>query len=167
MTLYSWLLFVALTMAVVAPSAEPSPDDYRAQDGFKIFQAAFPFALQGNGRAVHDCFIAAYVRASTPFLGGDDLKTISMGLAQLLISRGDERFGDALAVERPEIVAAVRYHLTPRPGFYDPRSKTTWIEVNLSSFPRTRTVLEEAPTIDLPLNEASPTRERLQKELQR
>src|SRR5437762_909939 len=95
-----------------------------------------PEAAKGNPIALHTCFLATYVRQSDPYLGGEDLESIDHCMEQLLKTLGDERFSESLALERPEVRAAVGAFLQPK---------------QLESAPKTRDVIRKAPKIDFPL----------------
>ena len=143
--------------------AEPDPS-YKAQDGWRMLGISLPPALKGNRQAIHDCFLAAYLRASSPFLGGEDCEAMHWGLSELLFTSGDHAFSQALGVERPEVVAAVKFWIRrsagfPHQGKYEP--------LNFVAYPRTRKVLDAVPDTDFPLNEDSPRRPTLLKQLSR
>lgn len=140
-----------------------SPSRYESQDGYRMFQSALPFALKAHPEAIHDCFMASYLRASSPFLGGEDLESIASGMAQLLFTLGDRAFSEALAVERPEVIAAVKWARWA-PGFYQ---GTKFKRLDITKYPKTLKLLETTADVDFPIDERSPRRERLLKQLLR
>ena len=154
--LYSTLLFAA-----VAFGAEPS-QKYQGQDGWRMLQSALPHALESNREAIHDCFMAAYLRASSPFLGGEDCEAIHSGLSELLYRLGDRAYFQALAVERPEVIAAVKFWIRRSTGFY---SQKGFKSFDIADYPRTVKLLDSTPDADFPLRQESPRREPLLKQL--
>src|SRR6185369_5212130 len=110
-------LLAMILLVGPAIGSEPARQ-YQAQDGWRMLQTALPFALKSNREAIHDCFMAAYLRSSSPFLGGEDCEAIRSGLSQLLFRGGDHAFSQALAVERPEVIAAAKFWIRRSPGFY-------------------------------------------------
>ena len=153
---------LALLLTTVGCHSAERIGGYRAQDGSRVFQEALSFALKGNAQAVHDCFLASYLRASSPFRGGEDCEAISSGLSELVYHSGDRVFSKAIAVERPEVVAAVRFWIGPSPGFYRQRDFKSF---SIVSYPRTKKILDSAPTIDFPLTKNSSRRSALLKQL--
>ncbi len=141
--------------------AEPKPD-YKDQDGWRMFGTALPAALDGNRHAVHDCLMASYLRASSPFLGGEDCEAIYAGLSELLFTGGDRAFSQALGVERPEVVAAVGFWIGHSAGFFRHGEIKTF---SLDAYPKAKHALDAAPKVDFPLNEDSPRRPPLLKQL--
>ena len=88
---------------------------------------------------MHDLFIASYTRASDPYLGGEDLMSMSLNLGQVAQSVGDARFAEALGRERPEIIHAVRVIGSDR----------------LDAFPETSKLISQTPKVKLPLEYSS------------
>ena len=127
-----------------------------------MFQTALPFALKANRQAIHDCFLASYLRASSPFLGGEDCEAIHSGLSELLFQGGDRAFSKALAVERPEVIAAVKFWVGRSPGFYQ---RGGFKEFRIDAYPKAAKVFDSVPGIDFPLNEDSARRPALLKQL--
>jgi len=165
----STLLVIALLPSFASLFAEPSPR-YQAQDGWRMLQGALSFALKGNREAIHDCFMASYLRASSPFFGGEDCEAIHEGLSEILFGVGDRNFSQALRVERPEIIAAVEFWIGQSLGFQDigkgdGRSGKGWIPLRMEDYPRTKKLLDSAPKTDFPEREGSARRGPLLKEL--
>ncbi len=154
---------VALLIVCDRLHAEPDPA-YKALDGWRMLGTALPYALKGEREAIHDCFLASYLRASSPFLGGEDLIGIRLGLSALLLTRGDGAFSQALGVERPEVVAAVKFWIRRSAGLY---RGMEFKRLNFGDYPRTRKVLDAVPDDDFLLNEDSPRRPALLKQLSR
>jgi hypothetical protein len=99
-----------------------------------------PEAAKGNPVALHTCFLAAYVRQSDPYLGGEDLESIYHCMEQLLKTLGDDKFSEGLALERPEVRSAVGAFLQPK---------------QLESAPKTHKLIRGAPKIDFPLSRSN------------
>jgi hypothetical protein len=154
-------LSIALLLATNTFGAEPSRE-YQGQDGWRMLQSALPFALKSNREAIHDCFMASYLRSSSPFLGGEDCEAISSGLSQILFHSGDRAFSQALTVERPEVIAAVKLWIRKSPGFYHQGGYKSF---RIDAYPKTKNLLDSAPEVDFPLNESSPRRAPLLKQL--
>ena len=138
--------------------------DYQAQDGWRMLQRALPFALKANREAIHDCFLASYLRASSPFLGGEDCEAIHSGLSELLFRSGDRAFSQALAVERPEVIAAVKFWIRQSPGFYRQGGFKSFA---IGSYPKTKKTLDSVADTDFPLKKDSSRRPPLLKQLSR
>lgn len=96
-------------------------------------------ALKGDQDALRTCFLAAYVRVSEPYLGGEDLEGMTSTFRRLLTALGDDGFSGALATQRPEVVSAAGC-------FFQPSS--------LDAYPRTAALFRDAPKIDWPLSKA-------------
>jgi hypothetical protein len=146
-------LFTCLLVLSLGCTAAPAPKDYQAQDGYRMLQAALPFALKGNREAIHDCFLAAYLRASSPMQGGEDCEAIGSGLCELLFRGRDRSFSEALAVERPEVIAAAKLWIGDKPRFSSGKGFKSF---RIADYPRTRKLLDSAPDTDFPYREASP-----------
>ena len=129
-----------------------------------MLQRALPFALKANGEAIHDCFLASYLRASSPFLGGEDCEAISSGLSEILFRDGDRAFSRALAVERPEVIAAVKFWIRKSPGFYYSGGFRSF---PMDDYPKTKKTLDSVADHDFPLKDSSPRRAALLKQLSR
>ncbi|MEY2507703.1 MAG: hypothetical protein QOH01_2032 [Verrucomicrobiota bacterium] len=138
------LFFLLLgASCALAEKNEPAPLDApynKAFDPWHACTAAQGLAKRGAPDALRTCFLAAYVRLSQPFLGGEDLEAIHRVFQGVLPGVGDKKFSSALEKQRPEIRSAVAHFLS---GF----SK-------IRDFPRTRKLLREAPQIDWPLDQA-------------
>ena len=158
------LSFVAaLMLPIVTFSAEPAKP-YEDQDGWRMLQRALPVALKENPKAIHDCFLASYLRVSSPYLGGEDCEAIISGLSEILFRSGDKKFCQALALERPEVIAAVKLWIRNSPGFY--RVGAPFKKLSIDDYPRTKKLLDAAPDTDFPYNESSPRRAPLLKHLE-
>ena len=155
------ILFSIFLRAALAFGAEPVRE-YQAQDGWRMLQTALPHALKSNREAVHDCFMAAYLRASSPFLGGEDCEAIHSGLSEILYRLGDRAYSQALAVERPEVIAAVKFWIRRSPGFYRQRGFKSF---DIAGYPKTMKLLDSVSDADFPLREESPRRAPLLKQL--
>ena len=138
--------------------------DYQAQDGWRMLLKALPFALKGKPEAIHDCFLASYLRASSPFLDGEDCEAIYSGLSEILYRTGDRTFARALAVERKEVIAAVKLWIRRSPGFFYQGGLKTF---SLEDYPKSKALLDSVPKTDFPMNEKSPRRAPLLKQLSR
>jgi len=136
--------------------------EYQAQDGWRMIQSALPFALKSDPQAIHDCFMASYLRASSPFLGGEDCEAIRHGLSEILFRGGDRGFSHALAVERPEVIAAVKLWIRQSPGFFHQNGYKT---LPIDRYPRTKKLLDSILDEDFPVREKSPRRDALLKQL--
>ena len=142
--MYRILLFLLLgASCALAEKNEPAPTDApydRVFDPWRACTAAEGLAKRGAPDALRTCFLAAYVRLSQPFLGGEDLEAIHRVFQEVLPAVGDKKFSHALGKQRPEIRSAVAHFLS---GFF-----------KIRDFPRTRKLLKEAPQIDWPLDQA-------------
>ena len=69
-------------------------------------------AIKGDPRAIHYCFLAAYIRSNDPYMGGEDLEALYYRFESILSKMGDKDFSIALMRERPEIQSAVSSYLT-------------------------------------------------------
>jgi hypothetical protein len=135
-------LFAALLSAATLLAGEPAPVDApynKVFDPWRACTAAEPLAKRGAPDALRTLFLAAYVRVSQPFLGGEDLETMDKVFGDVLASVGDAKFARALALQRPEVRSAAG----------------AFVSVPLKKFPRTAAILRDAPEIDWPLNKAS------------
>jgi hypothetical protein len=108
-------------------------------DPWHACMAAEALAKRGAPDALRTCFLAAYVRANQPFLGGEGDETMSHVFERVLATLGDDRFSRALAKQRPEIRSAVACFLSA------PRSPAQ----------KTIKLLRDAPKIDWPMVKAS------------
>ena len=144
-------------------SAEPGKQ-YEEQDGWRMLQRALPVAIRGSHKAIHDCFLASYLRASSPYLGGEDCEAIISGLSEILFHSGDKKFCEALALERPEVIGAVKLWIRDAPGFY--RVGAPFKTLSIKDYPRTKKLLDAAPNTDFPYNEKSSRRGPLLKHLE-
>jgi hypothetical protein len=122
-----------------ASANEPAPID-KIFDPWRACIAAVDLAKRGAPDALRTCLLAAYVRVSQPFLGGEDLEHMAEILGQILDSIGDDAFARALAKQRPEVRSAVRW-------FIGENRK-------LKNSPKTAKLLRDAPKIDWPLSKA-------------
>jgi len=156
----SLLLAIGRTVGAT-PTPAPLPE-YEAQDGYRMFGPASVSALKGNRLALHDCFMAAYLRVSSPMQGGEDCEAISSGLSELLFRGKDRGFAEALGVERPEVIAAVKYWIGKTPGFYLGKGFKYF---KLKDYPKTAKVLDSAPETDFPIVGESPRHAALLKQI--
>ena len=156
------LVIFALLLPLSRVSAEPTKQ-YEEKDGSQMLHTALPFALKKNHKAIHDCFMASYLRASSPFLGGEDCEAIYSGLSEILFRIGDRSYSEALSVERPEIIAAVKFWIRKSTGFYSVGAAFKHLRIN--DYPRTKKLLDSVPDTDFPLKEDSPRRAALLKQL--
>ena len=108
-------------------------------DPWRACNKALPEASKGNPIALHTCFLAAYVRMSDPYLGGEDLESIFGCMESLLSTLGDTSFAEALAFERGEVQSAVG-------GFLQAKQ--------LRDTPKTQQLIEKSPKIDFPLSQS-------------
>ena len=106
-------------------------------DPWRACNKELPEAIKGNPMAIHTCFLAAYVRKSNPYLGGEDLESVWHCIETILEELGDDRFSHALAYERPEVRAAVG-------DFLDKK--------HTEGTPKTRRLIDKAPKIEFPLD---------------
>ena len=156
------VLCVALLLPPIRGYAAESAREYQAQDGWRMLQSALPAALKSNREAIRDCFMASYLRASSPFFGGEDCEAIHSGLSELLFRSGDGTFSQALTVERPEVIAAVRLWIRHSPGFYQ---RDGFKSFDMDTYPKTKKLLDSVSDMDFPFNEGSPRRAPLLKHL--
>lgn len=82
---------------------------YDCFDAWRMSNRILPYAKAGNEKALHDFFTAAYLRASQPFTGGEDVSQMTSNFDEVAESVGDKDFATALACERSEVVSAVRF----------------------------------------------------------
>jgi hypothetical protein len=137
------LLFVILLTNLSLMAKEPAPVAAPYDKGFdpwRACMAAEPVAKRGNPDALRTCFLAAYVRVSQPFLGGEDLEGMARVYNDLFTTLGDAAFARALAKERPEIHSAVRWFISESP--------------KLKTSPNTARLFRNAPKIDWPIDRA-------------
>jgi hypothetical protein len=130
------LLFILGLFSIASAAAQYSDpfDPWRACNKF------CPEAAKGNPIALHTCFLAAYVRKSDPYLGGEDLESIYSCIERLLTNLGDANVSKALALERPEVISAVG-------GFLNAKQ--------LGKAPKTRQIIGKAPKIEFPLDQSN------------
>jgi hypothetical protein len=157
------LVILALLLSISRISAEQAKP-YEEKDGWRMLQSALPFAIKGDHKAIHDCFMASYLRASSPFLGGEDCEAISSGLSEILFRMGDQKFSHALSVERPEVIGAVKFWIRTSPGFYSSGGEG-FKNLRIDDYPRTKKLLDSVPDTDFPVKENSPRRAPLLKQL--
>jgi hypothetical protein len=128
---------------------------YSGDDGRQSMNQGYLAAIKGNDLGIHGCFIAAYVRASLPYLGGEDEEEIVDNLGELLVRCGDERVSRMLAIERPEVQSAVKLWIgfPPMTVIYRLDGQTTapW-----KKYPKTAAILNQAPKMDFPCVDGSP-----------
>jgi len=99
----------------------------------------FYLAYHGDPAALHAYFIDALKQSETPYIDCEASEGLWWTLETLLARRGDERFATALTHEKSRVQSAVV-------NFFDERF--------LPQYPKTRKVIETAPNIDFPLNQA-------------
>jgi hypothetical protein len=136
------LLLILTTVSAFAEKNEAWPADApynKFFDTWHASMAAEDLAKRGAPDALRTLFLCAYVRVNRPFLGGEGDETMNLIFQRVLAANGDARFARALARQRPEIRSAVREFL--------------WIAPS-GNFPRTKKLLQEAPEIDWPMDEA-------------
>ena len=127
---------------------EPYPVDApynKVFDPWRACTAAEALAKRGAPDALRTLFLAAYVRVSQPFLGGEDLETMHKVFEDVLATVGDAKFARALALQRPEVQSATTSFLTASP----------------KKFPKTAALLRDAPKVDWPL--CKPTEQNLRR----
>jgi hypothetical protein len=138
------LAFVILLLSLAGALANEAAPRNAPYDGvfdpWRACTAALDLAKQGAPDALRTCFLAAYVRVSQPFLGGEDLESMIQVFDQLITAPGDETFSRALAKQRPEVRSAVGWFLNNNP--------------KLKQCPKTAKLLHHAPKIDWPLVKA-------------
>ena len=142
MTRYLLLLVFAATSALAGRNeAWPADAPYNKYfDPWHASMAAEALAKKGAPDALRTLFLAAYVRLSQPFLGGEDLEGMHLIFDRVLTTLGDARFARALASQPPEVRAAVRAFASWSPA--------------LKKSPKTAKLLRDVPTIDWPLDKA-------------
>ena len=133
-------LVLVVAAALVAAAAVKRYSYEDPLDAWQAFTKESKDAATGNPFAMHTCFVAAYVRLNDPKLGGADLEEMTSSTEKIIANLGDQRFADALRLERPEIIAAVAYFVQPE---------------RLSGYPVTRHLFETAPKIQWQLNQAT------------
>ena len=135
------LIFLLATAQLLAREAAPIDAPYnKVFDPYRACMAAEPLAKKGAPDALRTLFLAAYVRLSQPFLGGEDLETMHQIFDRVLSTLGDARFARALASQPPEVRSAVQAFVGWSP--------------TLKKSPKTAKLLREAPTIDWPVDKA-------------
>jgi hypothetical protein len=142
MTRYLLLLAFAATSALAGhDEVYPADAPYNKYfDPWHAAMAAEALAKKGAPDALRTLFLAAYVRLSQPFLGGEDLEAMHLIFDRVLKTLGDAKFAHSLASQPPEVRAAVR-------------SFSSWSPA-LKKSPKTAKLLRDAPTIDWPLDKA-------------
>ena len=137
------LLLLLSVSCAIAERNEPAPVDApynKVFDPWHACTSAEPLAKRGAPDALRTCFLAAYVRLSQPFLGGEGLEDIYRVFEEVLSAVGDKKFARALGRQRPEIRSAVA-------NFLNDFSR-------IREYPKTLKLLREAPHIDWPLDQA-------------
>jgi hypothetical protein len=135
------LISLLATAQLAAREAAPIDAPYnKVFDPYRACMAAEPLAKKGAPDALRTLFLAAYVRLSQPFLGGEDLETMHQIFHRVLTTLGDARFARSLASQPPEVRSAVRDFVSWSPS--------------LKKSPKTTKLLRDAPTIDWPLDKA-------------
>ena len=132
-----------------APKPSPQARSYSSPlDPWRACDHLLPEAKKCNPIALHACFLAAYVRVSDPYLGGEDLEMMYDCMQQLVQTLGDASFAQILAMERPEVQAAVGC-------FFDVRMlKGEWKDKGVKGAPKTLQLIQSAPHIDFPLSQS-------------
>ena len=120
--------------AVETVSYESRFDPWRANN------YALKPAAKGDADAQTAFFLSTYVRLSQPYAGGEDLEQMTANVRELLKALGDVAFAKAIQSLRPEVRSSVRW-------FVEMKS------VRASS-PKTYKVLNAAPKIDWPTDQA-------------
>jgi hypothetical protein len=123
---------IALAIAAVAGHTQAQSNFL---DPYRACTNALDDAIKGDPVAQHTCFVAAYVRVNDPLGGGEDMEGISISLSRLVKDVGDRPFAEALKLERPEIIAAVRFFL----------------QGNMSGAPLTEALVQKAPKTKFPV----------------
>ena len=138
------LVILLLTVvSSVAERNEPAPVDAPYNKVFEPHRAcaeAEALAKRGAPDALRTCFLAAYVRLSQPFLGGEDFDIMLHVYDSVLAAVGDDAFSRALAKQRPEIQSAVGWFMAKFP--------------RMKRCPKTAKLFRDAPKIDWPLDKA-------------
>jgi len=66
-----------------------------------------------DGQGLHEVFVQARAIMEQPYIpGGEDSEWVSFRLRDQLIFVGDKRFAEALAKEKPDVIAAVGYFVS-------------------------------------------------------
>jgi len=125
---------VVIALAIAAAAGHTQAQS-NFLDPYRACTNALDAAINGDPVAQHTCFVAAYVRVNDPLGGGEDIEGISISLSRLLQGVGDRAFAEALKLERPEIIAAVRFFL----------------KGNLSKAPLTEALVRKVPKIKFPV----------------
>ena len=126
---------VAIALAITAMAGR-SEAQSNFLDPYRACTHAVEAAIKGDPVAQHTCFVAAYVRVNDPLGGGEDMEGITISIGNLLKGVGDRAFADALKLERPEIIAAVRFFLID----------------NVKGAPLTEALVRKAPQIKFPVD---------------
>jgi len=109
-------------------------------DPWRASNRALEPASKGDRDAQDVFFLAAYVRLSQPYMGGEDLEQMHGNCGQLLSALGDDGFSTALLRQRPEVRSAAIWFL----DMSDVRR----------AYPKTYQILQAAPKIDWATNKA-------------
>jgi hypothetical protein len=125
-----------LLVLIVAAVAGYAQAESNFLDPYRACTNSVDAAIKGDPVAQHTCFIAAYVRVNDPLGGGEDMEGITISIGKLLKGIGDRAFADALKLERPEIIAAVRFFLMD----------------NVKGAPLTEALTRKAPKIKFPVD---------------
>ena len=125
---------VVIALAIAAAAGHTQAQS-NFLDPYRACTHAVEAAIKGDPVAQHTCFVAAYVRVNDPMGGGEDMEGITASISNLLKGVGDRPFAEALKLERPEIIAAVRFFL----------------QGNLSKAPLTDALVRKVPKINFPV----------------
>lgn len=125
---------VVIALAIAAAAGHTKAQS-NFLDPYRACTHAVEAAIKGDPVAEHTCFVAAYVRVNDPMGGGEDMEGITASISNLLKGVGDRPFAGALKLERPEIIAAVRFFL----------------QRNLSKAPLTEALVRKVPKINFPV----------------
>jgi hypothetical protein len=110
-------------------------------DPWRASNRALEPASHGDKDAQDVFFLAAYVRVSQSFLGGEDLEQMNDNCRRLLAALGDEAFSTALRRLRPEVRCAVMEFLD--------------MKTVVHTYPKTYRLLQSAPKIKWPFDRAN------------
>lgn len=130
--LHKHTVAIVLAIAAIAGRSEAQSNFL---DPYRACTHAVEAAIKGDPVAQHTCFVAAYVRVNDPLGGGEDMEGMITSLSNLLKGVGDRPFATALKLERPEIIAAVRF----------------FVKGNMSGAPMTAVLLQKAPKTKFPV----------------
>jgi hypothetical protein len=103
------LLMLGCAHTPTPPAAKVNGTTYEERfDPWRASNYALGPASRGDRDAQITFFLAAYVRMSQPYTGGEDLEQMDDNVKQLLATLGDDAFSHALQQQRPEVRSAVR-----------------------------------------------------------